>query len=117
MTLNLLSTPQQLRSSAQPRLFLAVMGVNNFINRWGLSVSEDQDSSLGFPANMPKHVVVMDGNDPEQHAAWGSLEPSHVIKAGEMKLGIPIKIDLSITTRIPYNPPAPDNGDTPATQN
>lgn len=89
--------------------------INNFINRWGLAVSEDQDSD--FPANMPKHIVMMDGNDPEQQAPWGSFQPSYVIKAGEMNLGIPVKIDLSVTTRIPYNPPASDNGDTPAPQN
>ncbi len=87
--------------------------VNNFINRWGLAGSEDQDSD--FPANMPKHVVMMDGNDPAQHAAWGARSPSQ--NPNVLNLNITVVRDVSVTTKIPYNPPVPDNGDTPATQN
>lgn len=90
--------------------------VNDYITHWGLAVSEDQDS--GFPANMPKHIVMMDGNDPEQRAAWGTLHPRYSYRNGaDMNRAISFKMDLSVTTRIPYNPPAPDNGDTPAAQN
>ncbi len=90
--------------------------VNDYITHWGLAVSEDQDS--GFPANMPKHIVMMDGNDPEQRAAWGTLHPRYSYTNGaDMNRAISFKMDLSVTTRIPYNPPAPDNGDTPAAQN
>lgn len=81
--------------------------INKFINRWGLSVSEDQDSSLGFPVNMPKHVVLTDGRDPDQHAPWGSLTtnlPNRVL------VSMSVEIDVSITTKIPYNPLAPAPG-------
>ena len=56
---------------------------------------------------MPKHVVLIDGSTQNEQAYWGYFKPVNGF------LYFKPQIDLSVTTKIPCNPPASDDGDAP----
>ncbi|MCX6958340.1 MAG: hypothetical protein NT164_07380 [Verrucomicrobiae bacterium] len=83
---------------------------NNFVQRWGMVFSNENDTSLNFPAGMPKHVALLDETKKDDRESWAAEYP---IGAASDSMMFTLS-DTAVVTKIPCNPPAPDNGDTPA---
>lgn len=86
---------------------------NNFLQRWGLVISEESDPS--FPVSMPKHVVLIDASQQEIRQKWAALFPANFSHGdwGYSLMSITVSLDSTVVTKIPYTPTAP----TPEDQN
>lgn len=79
---------------------------NNFVRRWGLVFSTTEDSSLDFPAGMPKHVVLLDPAQKKDRQAWATIVPP--LSGGWQYCGLlSPQEDVSKESKvIVYTPPA-----------
>ena len=88
--------------------------LNNYVNRWGLVVSEEQDGSLLFPTSiMPKHFVLRPQMNGDEREVWGSQPTSQSTKKNGLKM-CEVKIDSHVVTKIPFTPPTPPTPAAPA---
>ena len=79
---------------------------DNFVQRWGMVFSNENDASLNFPAGMPKHVTLLDETKKDDHETWAAEYPNGVpVDTTEFTLA-----DTAVVTKVPCAPSA-DEGD------